>query len=194
MTAAIIYTTLIFALFAGIWFYLFREKRHQWYIRRAKQIYHKINYGNNGYSPAQLLMYLRHINPYVFEELLLYAFQCKGYKIIRNKRYSGDGGIDGQVVIDGYRIPIQAKRYASYIKRGHIAAFAHIIEQKRKPYGLFIHTGRTGKTSGTTSYPTVRIISGRRLLDLLYKDRTFTHPPNTPERGIEQQGNSENIN
>lgn len=185
MTSVIIYTTLIFALLAGIWFFLFRKKQHQWYIRRAKKIYHKINTRKDRYSPAQLLTYLRHINPYVFEELLLYAFQCKGYKVIHNKRYSGDGGIDGQIIIDGNRIPIQAKRYASYIKREHITAFARVIEQKRKPYGLFIHTGRTGKGSGTLSYSTVCIISGKRLLDLLYKDRTFTIPTSTPEQGNE---------
>jgi len=165
--------TLLFVIIAAISYFLFRKKRHQWYIRRAKQIYHRINASESSYSPAQLMTYLRHINPYVFEELLLYAFQCKGYKTIHNHRYSGDGGIDGQVVIDGKRIPIQAKRYSSYIRHEHVAAFARIITLRRKPYGLFIHTGRTGKKGYEPSSEIVRIISGEQLLNLLYKNRPF---------------------
>ncbi|WP_192840691.1 restriction endonuclease, partial [Enterobacter hormaechei] len=43
--------------------------------------------------------YLRKIDPFVFEELLLEGFEAHGFRTIRNKRYTGDGGIDGQVII-----------------------------------------------------------------------------------------------
>ncbi|MCS5932703.1 restriction endonuclease [Klebsiella pneumoniae subsp. pneumoniae] len=33
----------------------------------------------------------------MFEELLLEGFEAHGFRTIRNKRYTGDGGIDGQV-------------------------------------------------------------------------------------------------
>ena len=62
------------------------------------------------------MKYLRKINPYVFEELLLLAFERRGMRVIRNSRYSGDGGLDGQVLIDGERWLIQAKRYGRTIR------------------------------------------------------------------------------
>lgn len=154
-------------------FFIFRKKRHQWYIRRARQIYNRINAGQSHYTPAQLMLYLRTVNPYIFEELLLYAFERKGYKVIRNYRYSGDGGIDGQIIINGKRIPIQAKRYKSYIRREHVVSFARIVERRKLPFGLFIHTGRTGGATGDPSSSLVRIVSGERLVDLLYTNRTF---------------------
>lgn len=46
------------------------------------------------------MRYLRKINPYVFEELLLLALERQGLTVVRNASYSGDGGTDGQVIID----------------------------------------------------------------------------------------------
>ncbi|WP_248844390.1 restriction endonuclease [Escherichia coli] len=43
------------------------------------------------------------------------GFESHGFRTIRNKRYTGDGGIDGQVKCGKHRYLIQAKRY-----RGHI--------------------------------------------------------------------------
>ena len=174
MNITISITSMIILLIVSICcFFIFRKKRHQWYIRRAKQIYNRINAGQSQYTPAQLMQYLRTINPYIFEELLLHAFEHKGYKVIRNLRYSGDGGIDGQVIVDGKRIPIQAKRYKSYIRREHVVVFARIVQLRRKPFGYFIHTGRTGNAKSEPSSVLVRIISGERLLDLLYANRPF---------------------
>ena len=174
MATSINITALLVVLLVSIvCLFIFRKKRHQWYIRRARQIYNRINSRQEQYAPGQLMLYLRTVNPYVFEELLLHAFSRKGYKVIHNLRYSGDGGIDGYVIVDGKRIPIQAKRYKSYIRREHVVAFARIVERRRKPFGFFIHTGRTGKVNGDPSSSLVRIISGEKLLNLLYTDRTF---------------------
>ncbi|MBR4930846.1 MAG: restriction endonuclease [Bacteroidaceae bacterium] len=152
------------------------KKRHQWYIRRAMKVYDRINKERDRYTSAQVFRYLRHVNPYVFEELLLLALSHKGYKVIHNRRYSGDGGIDGRVVINGKRIPIQAKRYTSYIRREHVVAFARLVQIHHKPFGLFIHTGKTGSVAGDPSCDYVRIVSGENLLNLLYKDRPFIIP------------------
>ncbi|EPO2651139.1 restriction endonuclease, partial [Klebsiella pneumoniae] len=57
------------------------------------------------------IAYLRKIDPFTFEELLLEGFESHGFRTIRNKRYTGDGGIDGQVIIGKHRYLIQAKRY-----------------------------------------------------------------------------------
>ncbi|PIJ42321.1 restriction endonuclease, partial [Serratia sp. OPWLW2] len=72
---------------------------------------------------GQRLAYLRKINPYVFEELLLLAFERQGYAVIRNTSYSGDGGLDGQVIIEGKTYLIQAKRYGRTITPSHITSF-----------------------------------------------------------------------
>ena len=151
--------------------FLFPKRRHRWYIQRAEKVYRTVNGQAEKFTLAQTMEYLRHINPYVFEELLLYAFKRKGFKVIHNTRYSGDGGIDGYVLMDGKRIPIQAKRYRDYVKGKHIASFSQVVKRKKAPFGFFIHTGRTGKAGYDPSYETVRIISGNKLMDLLLEKK-----------------------
>jgi restriction system protein len=114
---------------------------------------------------------MRKINPYVFEELLLTAFERRGYPIKRNSRYSGDGGMDGQVWIDGQRYLIQAKRYARTISPTHVAAFGELV-RREDCRGLFVHTGRTGLASRAelARIPEIELLSGQQLLNLLKKD------------------------
>ena len=112
----------------------------------------------------------RKIDPYVFEELLLTAFQNKGFKIQRGMRYSGDGGVDGQVSKDDINYLIQAKRYRGYVNKDHVKQFILLANQRKSP-GLFIHTGRTGKGVRELVYGTnVQIISGSKLIQLLGLD------------------------
>ncbi|EIC1200977.1 restriction endonuclease, partial [Escherichia coli] len=117
---------------------------------------------------ARRLKYLRKISPYVFEELLLLAFEQQGMPVIRNPSYSGDGGLDGQVVIGGECWLIQAKRYGRTIRPAHIDAFGELLRRKGCR-GFFIHTGRTGNISRArlTLWPDIELISGQRLLQLL---------------------------
>lgn len=119
-------------------------------------------------SPQKQMAYLREINPYVFEELLLDAFESKGYRVTRSARYSGDGGIDGTIRKGGRTWLIQAKRYSGHIQSSHVADFARIVEQRRC-HGLFCHTGRTGRQSHSLAQDSrkLTIVSGDRLLDLL---------------------------
>lgn len=119
----------------------------------------------------QSLAYLRKIDPLTFEELLLEAFERRGHKVHRNMRYTGDGGIDGAVIIDGVQHLIQAKRYQGAINPQHVRDFCHILD-RRGYAGFFCHTGRTGpsaKALGRT-HPRLTILSGQRLLDLLADD------------------------
>ena len=125
--------------------------------------------GRDRHQPATLLYArLRAMDPLAFEELLLEAFEQRGHRVVRNHRYTGDGGVDGEVVIEGIRFLIQAKRYRDSIRPEHVRAFGELCARQRRP-GLFIHTGRTGNLSreaiGATPY--VTIISGRTLLALL---------------------------
>ena len=152
--------------FAWCWDKLFNKCRHAYYKNRAQQVLKKIRKIEGEGTAARKMAYLRRINPYVFEELLLLAYEKKGHRVIRNRRYSGDGGVDGWVIINRKRIPVQAKRYSGHIRREHVEAFSLLVQKKKAPYGLFIHTGRTGKGSSGQMYPNVHIISGERLLDL----------------------------
>jgi len=121
-------------------------------------------------TPQAKFYFLRSIDPFVFEEMILTALKRQGHGIIRNAAYTGDGGADGCVFIDNERYLIQAKRYRGHIKRSDIDAFAAMC-QRRKAKGMFVHTGKTGKTSRQLAYRhKLTLISGQQLLDLL-------HPP-----------------
>lgn len=115
---------------------------------------------------------LRKINPYLFEEVVLTALQSSGATVKRNKRYSGDGGIDGQCFIQGTHYYIQSKRYKSHINKAHVLAFDKLCRDS-KVNGLFIHTGRTGvgaKSVATLGDSHIQIIGGARLIKLLHPE------------------------
>lgn len=119
--------------------------------------------------PGSRFLLLRGINHFVFEELILTALERKGHLVIRNARYTGDGGIDGRVMLQGKPVLIQAKRYKGNISRTDVAAFGHQCLQHNTT-GLFVHTGKTPKATWhdlRTLHPQVQIISGERLLNLL---------------------------
>lgn len=155
---------IILLLFSG------ESGRHARYRRRAERIYRKFNKENT--PPGRMFAYMRKINPYVFEELVLLAFEKKGYRIKRNRRYSGDGGIDGKVFIDGHTVLIQCKRYFAHIDAEHVRSFASLCERERCT-GVFVHTGRTGRKSWEIArrYGDITFISGNTLVDLMMKDR-----------------------
>ncbi|WP_180253153.1 restriction endonuclease, partial [Enterobacter hormaechei] len=140
-------------------------RRHRRYRATAGRVLDKLT---RLPGDGQRLSYLRKVSPYVFEELLLSAFERQGLTVVRNASYSGDGGLDGQVIIDGEHWLIQAKRYSRAVSPAHVEDFDRLLLQSGRR-GLFIHTGRTGKMSRTirTASPRLRIISGQRLLAIL---------------------------
>lgn len=142
-----------------------RERRHQRYRATAERVYARIGELS---GDGQRMAYLRKINPYVFEELLLLAFERQGYPVQRNASYSGDGGLDGKVQINGERWLIQAKRYSRSITPAHVQDFEAVLMSMGQR-GMFIHTGRTGQKSRAVSRGSkqLMIISGHRLLALL---------------------------
>nr|AKN37600.1 putative membrane protein [Vibrio sp. FF_291] len=136
-----------------------RLRRHKRYLKAAKRT-HK---GLRNKRPAHMFYSLRNLNPYVFEELILVAFSSVGCKVKRSPRYSGDGGIDGKVKINGQWYFIQAKKYEGYINPSHVSEFAKICDLHKKN-GFFIHTGKTGKESYNRVGGRVKIISGNNML------------------------------
>ncbi|MBE9053231.1 restriction endonuclease [Nostocales cyanobacterium LEGE 11386] len=129
---------------------------------------HKIIKQNREPLPF-VLAYLRKIDPFVFEELLLTCFQRQGYTIRRNDRYTGDGGVDGCVWLHGSLYLIQAKRYKDSINPAHIEEFGRVIQSRGAVGGFFIHTGRTGEKSRDLlrQYPQIQLLSGQKLVEFI---------------------------
>ena len=141
---------------------------HRWRRRQARTMCEQLC-GRDRDQPAALhYARLRAMDPLAFEDLLLEAFERRGHRVIRNRRYTGDGGVDGEVIIDGQRWLIQAKRYRDAIKPEHVREFAMLCAT-RKRRGMFVHTGRTGGMSRTvcSGADGIEIVSGQRLLALL---------------------------
>lgn len=112
---------------------------------------------------------LRKISPYVFEELVLTCCLEQGWEIQRNFRYTGDGGIDGRVLILGKLYVIQVKRYANHINAEHIKDFLYCIEHERASGGFFVHSGITGRLSKELIRRSDKIIlvSGQKLVNFV---------------------------
>ena len=149
---------------------LIGRRRHRRKVARSRTLREKIREiagQENGFARA--LGYLRKIDPLAFEELILTAVEDDNVKVRRNLRYTGDGGLDGEVTHRGARVLIQAKRYGAHIKRAHVAAFASMCATYGA-LGLFVHTGRTGEGSRgaiTEAGGRVVIVSGHRLVEFL---------------------------
>lgn len=134
---------------------------------------------------AARIAWLRKMSPYVFEEMLLTALSRQGLRIRRNARYSGDGGADGQVWINGRRWLIQAKRYSATINAAHVSEFG-LLTEREGCSGLFVHTGRTGDVSRKAfrGYNGIILISGQHLLWLLAGDRRWMERLNNPLQSL----------
>lgn len=139
---------------------------HGFKIRRARRLRRRLI--REDLSPASAIAYLRKVDPYVFEELVLLSFREAGYRITRNRRYSGDGGIDGRIAKGGQRWFVQCKRYKGYISSRQVAEFAAVCQEGRRR-GVFVHTGRTGGASREMfAYDDdIEVVSGARLCRLI---------------------------
>ena len=148
-----------------------RRSRHERNIAKADRVLALLSSGTM--YRGQAMTYLRKMDPYVFEEAVLTAFRRKGFSITRNRRYSGDGGVDGRVAIDGKEYPVQCKRYKSHIDRRHVEDFSRLCLREGND-GYFVHTGKTGKGSRERAevFGNVMFVSGDKLLTLMgYKER-----------------------
>lgn len=143
---------------------------HRWRVRQARRVPRKLRSMRGVMVEARLFAYLRKVEPLVFEELVLCACEEAGFFVVRNRRYSGDGGIDGRIwTPDLGWCAIQAKRYGAHISHTHVADFSATLTRHGFRRGVFIHTGRTGAAAyGHLVDGRVILVSGQRLIDLLY--------------------------
>ena len=155
-----------------LFFRSIKRTKHLKTIKEAKRVYKRINEIQNGNS-GWLLSYLRKIDPFVFEELILLAFKKEGFRIKRNRRYTHDGGIDGKCIRNGETFIIQAKRYSDYIKEEHVRQFVKVCRANKKR-GYFIHTGKTGSETKELikQNPQIKLLSGENLYKLFLQNTT----------------------
>ncbi len=175
MSAVVTYAPPIMAVLLGaLWFwrrFIRLPHSHRRRIRAADRALAKLA---KIPSPAARFAWLRKMDPFTFEEMILTALKREGAKITRNRRYTGDGGSDGQAEINGQRYFIQAKRYRGHINVADVNEFAALCAQSGVK-GLFVHTGKTGKgTVLAMASGIVRIVSGDGLIKLFDPDQSFT--------------------
>lgn len=144
-----------------------REKRtHRWRRKQARTMI--ADFQNSEPEPARIFARVRAMDALAFEELVMEAFASRRLRVRRSKRYSGDGGIDGEVRIDGQWVLLQMKRYKGSIAVAHVRDFQSLCAARGKG-GLFVHTGKT--TSGSKALfdgnARIHVISGQKLVDLL---------------------------
>jgi len=145
-----------------------RKRNHNYKISAANKAFFKLRSFSGEFKHQQIITYLRKIDPYVFEELVLTALEQSGYTIKRNHSYSGDGGSDGVCFLDGNKYILQVKRYTNDISAAHLRDFEKLIQNKKVSGGLFVHTGRTsGRQYANYKTTDLKIISGQRLIDLI---------------------------
>lgn len=139
---------------------------HGWRWRAARRLRRRVIKG--AFTPERTIGHLWSVDPFVFEELVLLSFRKAGYHIQRNKRYTGDGGMDGRMSKGGRRWLLQMKRYGGHIDAADVRAFAELCRE-HGVYGAFVHTGRTGggAREAVREAENVFIVSGERLWRLI---------------------------
>lgn len=125
---------------------------------------------------ARSLVYLRRIEPLIFEEVIMSALEDAGVLVLRSCRYSGDGGVDGAFWCpeEGWTA-VQSKRYSAHIDRQHVERFADVVRRLRYAGGFFAHTGRSGAGVYEILHGNgIILFSGDRLIELI-NERKLAH-------------------
>jgi restriction system protein len=155
---------------------------HRRRVRRSRAVLRELRAMRGEAVAARAVGYLRQVDPLVYEEVVLSALEDSGAFILRSRRYSGDGGVDGRcwLPMRGWRLhAVQIKRYESAVAPSHVAALGQLVAARRWAGGLFVHCGRTGPQSYAAMRDArVLLISGDTLLRLLI-DRQL---PNAADR------------
>ena len=152
---------------------LANSPRHARNVRRSRLVLRAIRSFTEPGVAGRCFSYLRQVDPLVFEEVVLSALEDAGLFILRNRRYSGDGGIDGVVWTPTHGwIAVQAKRYRGHIDLQHVFEFKQAIRRGSFDGGLLVHTGRSGKgVREAICHGAVTLLSGDGLLSLIHQRR-----------------------
>lgn len=150
---------------------LYGRPDHQRRVRAARRVLRVLRRIGREGAQARIFAYVRQIDALTFEEVVLSALEDAVYLVLRNQRYSGDGGIDGAFWHSSCGwCAIQVKRYRSYIDRKDVIGFSRAIRDAKFDGGVFVHCGR----SGAGVYDVLResnvvLLSGERLVKLMLR-------------------------
>lgn len=149
---------------------LIGKLRHLYHIRQAKKIIKKLReIALTPYYEGKIINYLRKINPYVFEELILTVIEESNIRVFRNTAYSGDGGIDGIFKIKQGKVLVQCKRYGKYINAKDVHELSLKVKSDKYFMGIFAHTGKTGDKAKNIGINEKNVIflSGNNLVNII---------------------------
>lgn len=144
--------------------------RHLYYIRQAKKTIKKLKeIALTPYYEGKIINYLKKINPYVFEEIILTVIEETNIRVYRNSSYSNDGGIDGIFKIKQGKVLVQCKRYAKYINAKDVNQLSSQVKTDKYFMGIFAHTGKTGEKSKNIgkSEKNIIFLSGSNLVNII---------------------------
>nr|WP_308597926.1 restriction endonuclease [Massilia sp. BJB1822] len=124
---------------------LVRLPLHRRNVRRSRAVLRTVRGFTGPGRAGRCLCYLRRVDPLLFEEVVLSMLEDAGLFVLRNRRYTGDGGVDGAVWMPGRGwYAVQVKRYRNHICERHVGQFAEVVRRQGYAGGLFVHTGRSG--------------------------------------------------
>lgn len=153
------------------WWRLRDHPGHRRRIAASRRLLHTLRGFSGEGVGGRAFAYLRTVDPLLYEETVLSALEDAGAVVLRNLRYTGDGGIDGRCWLPGRGIrpfAIQCKRYGSAVAPRHMVEFCRAIAGGRFAGGLFIHCGRTGPLSYEAMRGrSVHLVSGQVMLNLM---------------------------
>ena len=111
------------------------------------------------------LHHLRRMDPYVFEELVLWVYKRHGWEVVPTPR-SGDHGVDGFISRDGKRYAIQCKRYSKKVGEPAIHSLHGVVTKELANGGYLITTGEFTDEAVQWARATgaITLVSGRDLL------------------------------
>src|SRR3546814_265259 len=161
-------------LIAAIWLSAWKRIRPNAYHRRIRGQSKRALKRMQSMTPGAMINYLRKMNPHAVEEIILDEAEAAGHRIRCNHAYTGDGGIDGEIMVDGVWHLVQTKRYRKTISPQHVADFTALCARRGQP-GLFVHCGRTGQKSRFNASAQVRFISGTSITALITGRRSEEH-------------------
>ncbi len=116
-------------------------------------------------DPSRRIQYLRQMDPFVFEEMVLDTFQRHGWTVVRNRRYTGDGGIDGRVYNGGDWYGVQCKRIRGDVLLHVLLKFERDLKRNGLRKGFFVHTGRLAATAFENTPPCITVISPPQVVE-----------------------------
>jgi restriction system protein len=152
------------------WVRLLGIHSHEKRIHQARTVIKRIRGFQGDALSARAIGYLRTIDPFVFEEVVLSCLEEGGAAVLRNLRYTGDNGVDGHChsPVASQFVPIQVKRWERHVCRADVLEFYEMLYRRGFKRGLFVHTGRTSTDlRGVLRDSRVILVSGEKLAQLV---------------------------